>query len=176
MVAVPQNSFSFRMGAGFAGDVNRTHPASVEPVLNDATNPVLTAGLGCVINAAKNGVRQMAAGDTAVTRIYGIAVRAYPIQDPGTSAAYGAQAQGSQLLPSGQAIDVIRDGYINVPVVGTPGKGDPAFIWVAASGGGHTQGGFEAQASGGNTATLANVFFNGAPDSNGIAEVVIGLD
>ena len=26
-------AFTFRMGAGFAGDVNRTHPASIEPVM-----------------------------------------------------------------------------------------------------------------------------------------------
>lgn len=176
MVTIPQNSFAFRMGAGFAGDVNRTHPASVEPAFNDAANPVLSAGLACLINAGKNGVRQVAAGDTAVTKIYGVAVRAYPLQDPGTSNPYGATGQGAEALPSGQAIDVLRSGYINVPVVGNPGKGDAVFVWVAASGGGHTQGGFEAAASAGNTAAIANAQFNGAPDSNGITEIVVSRD
>lgn len=175
-VTIPQNSFGFRMGAGFQGDVNRSHPASIEPNLNDAVAPVLSAGLACLVNAAKNGVRQVAPGDTAVTKLYGVAVRAYPLQDTGTSNAYGATGQGSEALPAGQAIDVLRFGYINVPINGAPGKGDPVFVWVAASAGVHTQGGFEAAANGGNTAAVTNAVFNGAPDSNGIGEIVVSQD
>lgn len=173
MVAIPQNSFTFRMGAGFPGDVNRTHPASVEPALNDATVPVLTAGLACLVNAGKNGVRQVAAGDTAVTKVYGVAVRAYPLQDTGTSSSFGAVSQGTGSLPSGQAIDVLREGYINVPIVGAPKKGDAVFVWCAASGAGHTQGGFEAAASAGNTAAITNAYFNGAPDTSGFGEIFV---
>ena len=33
-------AFPFRMGAGFAGDVNRTHPATIEPNVNDTVNPL----------------------------------------------------------------------------------------------------------------------------------------
>lgn len=32
------NAFPFRMNTGFAGDVNRTHPASIEPCLIDPSH------------------------------------------------------------------------------------------------------------------------------------------
>ena len=173
---IPQNSFKYRMGAGIPGDVNRSHPASIEPNFNDATNPVVSAGLACLVNSAKNGVRQVAAGDTGVTKIYGVTVRAYPTQDKGTAYDFGGQAQGLEPLPAGQNVDVLRSGYINAPIVGTPGKNDPVYVWVAAASGAHIQGGFEASASGGNTAAIANAFFNGAPDSNGYGEIVVNVD
>ncbi len=175
-VTVPQNSFKYRMGASFPGDVNRTHPASVEPVLNDPTLPLLFAGLACLINAAKTGVRQFAAGDTAVTKIYGVGVRAFPIQQQVADGVWGYQQQGLQSLPAGTPIDVLRDGYIMGLVNGTPGKNDPVFVWCAASSGAHVQGGFEQNTSGGNTAAVTNAFFNGPPDANGYGEVVVNID
>jgi hypothetical protein len=174
-MTVPQNSFTYRMGAAFPGDVNRTHPTSIEPVLNDKTLPVLQPGMAALINAAKTGVRQAAATDTAAGMLYGIAVRAFPRLDTGLGAAFGASGEGTGTLPADAAIDVCRAGYImvQVPVGATVGKGDPAFLWVAASGSGHTQGGFEVAASAGNTMALNNVIFNGPPDANGYAEVQI---
>lgn len=174
-LTVPQASFKYRMGAAIPGDVNRTHPASVEPNYNDATNPVLQAGLACVVNSAKNGVRGMASGDTGVTTIYGVAVRAYPLQQPTGDASFGAQAFGLENLAAGAAIDVIRDGYVmvQIPSSQTPGKGDACFIWVAASGSGHVQGGFENATSAGNTASITNAVFNGPPDANGYVEILI---
>ena len=173
---IPQNSFKYRMGAGIPGDVNRSHPASIEPNFNDASVPVLSAGLACLVNAGKNGVRQVASGDTAVTKIYGVAVRPYPTQDTGTTYPFGGQAHGLEPLPAASNVDVLRSGYINVPIVGTPGKNDPVYVWVAAASGAHIQGGFEASSSGGNTAAITNAFFNGAPDSNGYGEIVVSVD
>jgi hypothetical protein len=174
LTPIPQNSFKYRMGAGFPGDINRAHPASVEPVLNDATNPVLTSGLACVINATGDGVRQMAAGDNGVTKLYGIAVRAWPLQDPGTADnQWGGSGQGVAALPAGVPIDVMRLGYINTFINGAPKKNDVCYVWVAASAAPHIQGGFEAASDGGNTATIANAFFNGPPDANGYGEVII---
>jgi hypothetical protein len=174
-MTVPQNSFTYRMGAAFPGDVNRTHPVSVEPVLNDKTVPVLKPGMGALINSAKTGVRQAASGDTTAMALYGIACRAFPAQDPGSAGVYGATDLGVASLPKDDVIDVCRDGYImvQVPVGATCGKGDPAFLWVAASASGHVQGQFEVAASAGNTNALSNVIFNGPPDANGYAEVHI---
>jgi hypothetical protein len=57
--------------------------------------------------------------------------------------------------------------------VGTPAKGAPVFIWVAAASGNHVVGGWEAVASGANTIQLdAKSYFNGPPDANGITELV----
>lgn len=165
-------AFQFRMGAGFPGEVNRTHPASISPALNDATNPVLAPGMACIATTS-NTVRQLAAGDTALTDIYGVAVRAYPFQVAAASN-YGSQAFGAAALVANQMIDVLELGYIlvQVPAGSTATKGAAVYLWCAASTGAHVQGAFEVGASGGNTAALSNRWsFNGPCDATGIVEV-----
>ena len=173
------HSIAYRMGQGFAGDVGRFHPVTIEPARMSSTNPPLGLGLAVVIDPATMSVRQLAPGDTGLTEVYGITVRTYPMQ-PGIppTGAWGQQPLGtSSYPPYDGAIDVLRMGYIMVPVVGTPRKGDPVFVWVAASGGGHVQGGFEAAASAGNTLAIGNVHttFNSGPDAFGIAELAFNI-
>lgn len=170
-------AFTFRMGAGFAGDVNRGHPASILPCLIDPTNPVTAFGVPVIPVAASNGVRPFAAGDTAVTDAFGVSVRPYPYQQATTANNYGAVAYGAGTPSNLQPIDILRAGYIMVPVVGAVTKGALVYVWCAASTGSHVQGGFEAGASGGNTAALASPKFqwNGPADSSGIAELSITL-
>lgn len=166
-------SFTFRMGAGFAGDVNRGHPASIQPCLIDPNAPPTAYGQAVLVDATSQGVRPLVAGDIAVTEIWGVTARPYPIQQPTTANNYGAAPYGSITPPALQPIDVLRGGYIMVQVVGNPVKGGSVYIWCAASGGGHTIGGFEAAASSGNTAALdANYQWNSPPDSSGIAELI----
>jgi hypothetical protein len=169
-------SIQFRMGAGVAGDVNRGHPASIQPCLNSPVNPVNGYGVPVVVdatNGSNGGVRPIQAGDVALTNIWGVTARPYPIQQATTSQPYGAVPYGGITPPSVQPIDVLRGGYIMVQVNGACVKGGAVFIWAAASGGGHTQGGFEIVASAGNTLSLGNGFsFNSPPDSNGIAELI----
>lgn len=174
-------AFTFRMGAGFAGDVNRGHPASIQPALNSPANPVTAYGQAVVVDTGgggNEGVRPIAGGDGALTEIWGVAVRPYPIQQSTTGNNYGAVPYGSVTPPAQQPIDVLRGGYVMVPVntsVASPIKGGAVFIWYAASGGGHTQGGFEGGATGGSTIALnVNDYqWNNAPDSNGIAELIL---
>lgn len=161
-------AIKYRMNAGSAGDVNRSHPASIQPRLNHITTPVPFYGSACMFGSG-NSVRAMAAGDTTATVIAGVAVRPFPFQTRtgSDSAAYGASS------PQQGAIDVLNWGHILMPTVGTPALGAPVFIWVAVSGGGHVQGGAEAAVSAGNTAALTGAYFNGPPDSQGLCEVVI---
>jgi hypothetical protein len=171
-------AFTFRMGAGFAGDVSRGHPASIQPALISPVNPVLGYGVPVVVDAAggaNNGVRPLAAGDVGLTEIFGVSVRPFPIQQATTANSYGAVGYGAGVPPAVQPIDILRGGYIMVPVVGQSVKGGAVFVWVAASGGGHTQGGFEIAASGGSTCSLsaAGYQFNSPPDANGIAELIL---
>ncbi len=167
-------AFNYRMPAGFAGDVNRTHPASIEPCLLDPTNPPTFYGQAVVVNSASQGVRGVGLGtdDHALTDIYGVATRPYPIQQQtgGMSAPFGAGA-----IPAAQPLDVLKSGYIMVPVVGVPVKGGQVHVWATAASGGHVPGGFEAAASAGNTIDLPinSYTFNGGPDANGICEVII---
>jgi len=172
-------AFQFRMGAGFAGDVNRTHPASIDANMNDPTNPVLLAGLACLINTAANTIRSIAAGDTGMTSPYGVVTRAYPFQQAAATN-YGAQAFGSATLAGGSIQDTLRSGYIMVqlPAGAAPvTKGGAVFVWCAASAGAHVQGGFEVAATGGSTAALdVNRFsYNGPQDANGIVELAFNI-
>lgn len=167
-------AFTYRMGAGFVGDINRSHPFSAEPCLIDAAAPPLGYGLAVLADPTTNGVRQLAAGDAGGVYIYGVTVRPFPTQQQsgGMSSAFGSVAP-----PVSGVIDTLKHGYIMVPIVNTGGapaaKGGAVFVWAAASGGGHLQGGFETAATGGSTIALPNYVatFNGPADASGIGEL-----
>ena len=166
-------SLLYNMISGFAGDINRSHPFSEEPNLLDPTNPPTAWGQAVIGNTASGGVRAFLSGDTG-TKITGVLSRPYPIQQTtgGMAATIGAASV------SGNPVGVLRKGYVLVPVVGTPVKFGPVYIWIAATGGGHTLGGFEAAAGGSggaSTGLLANAEWSSGPDANGIAEVNLGL-
>lgn len=168
-VAIP-----YRMAAGYPGDVNRTHPASIEPTLIDSTSPPTAYGQPTVVDPTTQGVRPFAAGDTALTGSYGATVRPYPFQQSSGSN-YGAATLGAAVPPVSGQMDVLRSGYIISKLSGAtqPVKGGAVFVWCAASAGAHVQGGFEAAASAGNTAALDpnHYSFNGVPDANGNVEI-----
>lgn len=169
-------AFQFRMGAGFPGDVNRTHPATIEPVLIDATSPPTAFGQPVLVDPTSQGVRPFAAGDTAITTAYGMSVRPYPFQQSSASN-FGSAAFGTGAPPATGVMDVLRAGYImaKLPTGETSVKGGAVYVWCAASTGVHVQGGIESAASAGNTAALAGVTFNGAPDADGTVEVVFNV-
>ncbi len=125
-------AFTYRMGAGFPGDVNRMHPTSIEPCGVYATQPPLLYGGAVLVRPASNNVRQPQAGDTAVTTIYGLVVRPYPAQDFANSSGIGAAVP-----PATGVIDILRMGYGMTKVVGTTRKGDPCYLWIAADSGSH---------------------------------------
>lgn len=161
-------AYLYRMGAGFPGDVNRGHPASIEPCLIYTTQPPKLYGGAVIIRPASNAVRQPQAGDTSVTTIYGLVVRSYPSQDTANSSGLGAAVP-----PTSGVLDVLRDGYGLTKCVGSPRKGDPCYLWIAADSGAHKQGFFEASATGGSTVLLTNAIFNGPPDADGNVEVFV---
>lgn len=166
-------AFTFRMGAGFAGDVNRTHPASITPAKINTTTPPAFYGQAVIVDAATSSVRPLAAGDTAITVVHGITVRPYPVQ-AASATNYGAAALGTSAPPTSGVIDVMKSGYIMVRVNGSPNKDGTVYVWIAASSGAHIQGGFEAAATSGSTIALSsNYKFNGAPDANGITEISV---
>jgi hypothetical protein len=170
-------AFQFRMNAGFPGDVNRGHPASIQPALIDSNAPPTAYGQAVVIDATTQGVRPIVAGDSALTDIWGVTVRPYPIQQATTNQSYGEVAYGSVAPPTLQPIDILRGGYIMVNVgtlYGSPVKGGPVFIFYAATGGGHIQGGFEG-ATGATTIALNPLLYqwNSPPDASGVAELIL---
>ncbi len=167
-------AFTYRMGAGFPGDVNRTHPASILPGLMNTTNPVRLYGDPVVIDTATNSYRGILVGDTAVTTIAGILVRPYPTQQ---TTGGMTSTLGAAVPPVTGVVDVLNDGFIiarcNNFAAQQPTKGGAVFIWYAASTGAHVQGGFESVATGGSTIAITNARWNGPTDANGITEIQV---
>lgn len=170
-------AFTFRMGAGFPGDVNRTHPVTIEPCLID-TAPPTAYGQPVLINSATQGVRPFTTGDQSntVPAGYGITVRPYPAQQSSGSN-FGAASFGSATPPTTGVMDVLRAGYIMgyLPAGGAPVKGGKVYVWAVASSGAHVQGGLEAAYSAGNTTELLNATFNGSPDASGNVEIAFNI-
>lgn len=173
------SAFTFRMGAGFPGDVNRTHPANIEVALNDVTNPVQGYGLAVIVNPTGNSVRNVLDADNGATDIYGVSVRPYPFQEA-TSGPYGAQGYDSatslSVPPTLQPLDVLKSGYIIVQLYGTTpvSKGSSVFISTAATGGGLQQGGFVGATIASHIIALSTrSYFNGPADPNGIVELAL---
>ena len=171
-------AFGFRMGAGSVGTVNRTHPASIEPALLDATNPATFFGQGVLVNTSANSVRAVLTSDTTTpTSLWGVTVRPFPFQ-AATATNYGATPFAGE-APAPGAIDVLRSGYILVPLgnfaAANATKSGQAYIWFAASTGNHVQGTWEAAATGGSTALITGAFFNGPSDANGVVELAFNI-
>ena len=171
-------AFTFRMGAGFAGDVNRTHPVSIEPALIDVNSPPTTYGQPVLVDATTQGVRPFAAGDQSntVAAGYGLTVRPYPTQQSSGSN-FGAAAIGTATPPTSGVLDVLRSGYINVnvPNGGSTVKGAPVYVWAAASSGNHVLGGIEAAYTAGSTTQLLNATFQGALDASNNVEIAFNI-
>ena len=171
-------AFTFRMGAGFAGDVNRTHPASIEPALIDANAPITGYGQPVLVDATTQGVRPFAAADQSntVAAGYGITVRPYPFQQS-SATNFGAASFGAATPPTTGITDVLRSGYImaNLAAGGSPVKGGAVYVWAAASSGAHVIGGIEAAYTAGSTTQLLNATFNGSPDASGNVEIAFNI-
>lgn len=131
-----------RMLAGFAGDVARAHPVSIEPCLIDSSAPPLLYGQGVVVDPTTEGVRPIAAsGDTALTDVYGVTVRPFPQQQNSASPAFGNSAP-----PTSGIIGVMTFGYIMIGFNksgSAPVKGAQAYIWDTATAGADIAGGWE---------------------------------
>ena len=191
-------AFQFRMGAGFPGEVSRTHPVDILPSLIDSNAPPTAYGQGVIIDATTSGVRPIAtSGDTGVTALYGVTVRPYPFQQAQTNINYGGTENSSSgaiatiAPPVSGEIDVLVRGFIIVYVgnyaANPPVKGNQVYIWYAASSGNHTQGAFEAAATGGSTIAIGspngngaatfgqNVYWNSGVDAYGYAELAFDI-
>ena len=174
-------AFAFRMGAGFAGAVNTSHPANIRGFLKDATNPPTFFGQPVMINASANSVRAVLDTDRTggATDVFGVVVRPYPFlgSTAPTNAYAGTGSQsslpwGGNQLPDG-AVDVLLMGNIMVYVNGTPSNGSVAYIWTANNTSPHTLGGWEASnpATSGFAITWDKTQFGSPPDASGIAEL-----
>lgn len=169
-------AFTYRMGAGFPGDVNRTHPASISANLVDTIDyPTLYGNV--VVYTAANKVRKIKASDqsdSVALRPAGLVVRPFPAQqDSGSN--YGAASLGNAAPPQSGIVDVMTKGFAMVKLnagVTAPVKGGRIYVWAAATSGNHIQGGYETAPSAGNTVALdPSYLYNGPADADGVVEV-----
>lgn len=171
-------AIKFRMGAGYPGDVNRTHPASIEPVLVDPALPLTAFGQAVLLSASNAGVRPFAAADqhdSNIATAYGISVRPYPFQQQDATN-FGAAAFGAGVPPKGAA-DILRSGYImgKIPAGQVVAKGGAVYVWCTASTGSHVQGLFEGALDAGDTVRIAGATFNGPADADGNVEIAFNI-
>ena len=181
MARPTSTAIKYRMGAGFAGDVNRTHPASIEPCFPDATNPPTAYGQAVVVDSTSANVRKLisTASDNGFDTIYGITVRPYPASQL-TATTSGAPADlGDATPPTDRVIDVLRAGYIMVKLpTGITGakKGGRVYMWAVASTGSHVLGGFEVSACSGKAFLIdEKTYYNGVEDSSGVVEIAFNV-
>lgn len=167
-------AFAYRMGSGFPGDVNRTHPASILPGLQNSTTPVRAYGDGVLIDTATNSYKGVVAGNGSATplNIAGVLVRPYPSQQMtgNLDAPIGAAAP-----PISGVVDVLHQGFVmvKIPAGTTATKGGIPYLWCVATSGANIQGAFRAAASGTDTVPVANARFNGPADADGNVELEI---
>jgi hypothetical protein len=148
---------TFRMPGLQPGGVTRTHPQWIEPC-KIAPGQLLVPGQAVRVSDAGDSVQAFAAADTTATSIYGVVVRAYPTQP------FVLNADMTQIAAP-PVVDVLREGYIGVRCAGVPKKFGEAFVVAADAT-------FSAVAGIG---PLQNAHFNGTPDSNGLAELVVTI-
>lgn len=167
-------AFTYRMGAGFPGDINRTSPFSAVPGLINTTTPPRAYGDPVLVNAADSSLRGVVSGDGSTTpaAIYGVLVRPFPTQQQsgGMSSALGAAA-----APTSGVADFLTQGFImsKLPAGASVAKGGQVFVWCAATSGNNIQGALVAAASGTNTLSVTNARFNGPADANGNVEIEV---
>lgn len=169
-------AFTYRMGAGFPGDITRAHPMSVVAGLNNSSVQAVRAyGDAVLVNTADSTIRGVVAGDGSVTaaKIYGVCVRPYPIQQQAQTN-YNT-AIGAAAVPAGAVVDTLRQGFIMVklPAGAAVTKDGTVYVWCAASASTNVQGQFVAAANGTNTLTVTNAKFTGPADANGNAEIEV---
>jgi hypothetical protein len=167
-------AFLYRMGAGFPGDVNRTHPVSILPGLVNTTNPPRAYGELCLFDTT-NGYRAIIAADqhnTTPVNAGGVLVRPYPTQQTsgGMSSAFG-----NGTPPTSGVQDFCRAGYIfakgkaGMTVV----KGGQVWVWATATETVNIQGELQAAAVTDKTVRVANAFYMGPADADGVVEIEI---
>jgi hypothetical protein len=173
-------AYMYNMPVGRAGTVARAHPSpTLETGIIDSAAVPSQFGLAVILDPTSRQVRVPVTAD-AVTQVWGILFAPFPFQVD-SAINYGAVGFGASPVPSSGACDVARAGYLLVPINGIPKKGDPLYVWVAATASPHIQGGFEAVSGGTSTigplgwASNTNWSFEGGVDSYGVGAVAFNV-
>lgn len=132
-------AYTFRMPAGFAGDLQREEAATIETQqIDPATYPT---AFGVPVKLVNGKVQPIAAADPASV-VYGFNLRAYPIQGNGTD------PLGTSTPPTSGVVDVLVRGYCMVTLNGATAsaKNGKVYVRVGNASAGKPIGGIEAAA------------------------------
>lgn len=162
-------AYTYRMPAGFAGDLQRAEVATIETQLIDSAAPPTVFGVPVKMVSGK--IQPINTAADVAASVYGFNIRAYPMQTN------GADALGTATPPTSGPTDILKRGYINVSLGGTAdaAKNGTVYVRVAAAAAGKPLGGVEAAADGTNTIAMTNAYFNGPKDAYGIVEVAFNI-
>lgn len=166
----PYQAYQFRMPAGFAGDLQRAEVATIEAQVIDSSAP--PTAFGVPVKLVNGKVQQINNAADTVALVYGVNLRAYPIQGNGTD------PLGTSTPPTSGVTDILKRGYVNVALGGTTAatKDGTVYVRVAAAAAGKPLGGFEAAADGTNTIAMpASWYFTGPGDTYGITEIAVNI-
>lgn len=178
---MPDSVFTYRMPAGVPGECSRLGVlgTTIKPEIQNASTPV--TAYGQVVTVDSNGVRPLAAGDTAAPATpLGVSIRPFPSSDyTFASPSYGGAnsvAFGAGTPPTSGVVDVMRRGYVTVKLNGAAAatKGGLVYAYYNVSTGLHVQSGVEA-AAGANLWVIPGWFFTGAADAAGNTEIEVNL-
>jgi hypothetical protein len=133
-------AYTFRMPAGFAGDLQRAEIATIETQQINSSAP--PTSFGVAIKLVGGLVTPINASTDTSANVYGVNLRPYPIQGNGTD------PLGTSTPPTSGVVDVLRRGYVDVVLNGTTAaaKGGTVYVRVANVSAGKPLGGFEAAA------------------------------
>lgn len=150
-----------RMPSGFPGEVTRIDGAVIEPCQVGDTDLIN----GQPVKIVSEKIVPLEAGDAAAD-LYGFVCRSYPSQG-------GVGSTTPEAVKAGAVADVLRSGYMAVPlVVGTGAKGAPVYVRISAASG--SIGDIEAALVADETVAV-NATFMGAADADGVVEIAYNI-
>lgn len=163
------NAYVTRMPVGFPGMVNRVSEASLQQEILDATHPPLL--YGTFVKMVSGKIHIIESGDAA-TAVCGLIAKPYPVQETtAAGSALGAAAVPNKDLPA----DILKRGYMIVGFAGvTAAKGGQVNVCINVAGGGAI--GDITETTDGNNVAVANCFFMGAADANGMVEISYNIE
>lgn len=131
-------SYQYRMPSGFAGDLQRAEAAVIEPQIIDPAAPPLAFGLPVKMVSGK--IQPINSASDGVLAVYGVNLRAYPIQGNGTD------PLGTSTPPTSGVTDILKRGYVNIALNGSAAatKYGRVYVRTANPSAGKPVGGFEA--------------------------------
>lgn len=158
-------SYTFRAGAGAAGDITRPDNTVVESGIMNASKPPLF--YGDPVKLVSGNFEAIEAGDAA-TVFAGIVTRVAP-----SIAGSTGQGFGPGVPNTAEPLGVMKTGYVNVTcLTGTPVKGGIVYMRVQTTGNGGRIGGFDATSDTTNSVAITRaVWAASGKDANNVAEI-----